>query len=131
MVTEEQDFLVDVEKIIKDKAGDKAKYIPGFLISWLKKTLHQDEVNSFLGGRAKGKLGVDFLDECVDYLEMDIEVKGLEDSWRQFPHESLSTAPLIAFRALLQSLNIHGRCEYPPICIYQDPCPKASAHVRR
>jgi hypothetical protein len=79
MVTEEQDFLVDVEKIIKDKAGDKAKYIPGFLISWLKKTLHQDEVNSFLGGRAKGKLGVDFLDECVDYLEMDIEVKGLEE----------------------------------------------------
>lgn len=79
MVTEEQDFLVDVEKIIKDKAGDKAKYIPGFLISWLKKTLHQDEVNSFLGVRAKGKLGVDFLDECVDYLEMDIEVKGLEE----------------------------------------------------
>ncbi|MBQ8737393.1 MAG: glycerol acyltransferase [Bacteroidaceae bacterium] len=79
MSTEEQEILVDVEKIVKEKAGDKAKYIPGFVISWLKKTLHQDEVNRFLGGRAKGKLGIDFLDECVDYLEMDLEVKGLDE----------------------------------------------------
>ena len=79
MSTEEQEILVDVEKIVKEKAGDKAKYIPGVVISWLKKTLHQDEVNRFLGGRAKGKLGIDFLDECVDYLEMDLEVKGLDE----------------------------------------------------
>ena len=77
METEEKEFLIDIDQIIKDKAGDKAKYIPGFVVSWLKRTLHQDEVNRFLGGRAKGKLGIDFLDECVDYLEMDLKVKGL------------------------------------------------------
>jgi putative hemolysin len=49
------------------------------VVSWLKKTLHQDEVNRFLTGRAAGKYGKDFLDECVDYLEMDLTVKGLDE----------------------------------------------------
>ena len=79
MEQEEREFRVDVEAIVKEKAGAKAKYIPNFVISWLKKTLHQDEVNRFLTGRAAGKFGVDFLDECVDYLEMDMTVKGLDE----------------------------------------------------
>lgn len=79
MEKQEKEFRVDVEAIVKEKAGAKAKYIPGFVISWLKKTLHQDEVNRFLTGRAAGKFGVDFLDECVDYLEMDMTVKGLDE----------------------------------------------------
>ncbi|MCD8235775.1 MAG: glycerol acyltransferase [Prevotellaceae bacterium] len=78
METEKQEFLIDIDKILKDKAGNKAKYIPGFVISWLKKILHQDEVNSYLTGRAKGKVGMDFLDECVSYLEMDLHVRGLD-----------------------------------------------------
>lgn len=78
METEKQEFLIDIDKILKDKAGSKAKYIPGFVISWLKKILHQDEVNSYLTGRAKGKVGMDFLDECVSYLEMDLHVRGLD-----------------------------------------------------
>ena len=77
METEKQEFLIDIDKILKDKAGSKAKYIPGFVISWLKKILHQDEVNNYLTGRAKGKVGMDFLDECVSYLEMDLHVRGL------------------------------------------------------
>lgn len=79
MEKQEKEFRVDVEAIVREKAGSKAKYIPGFVISWLKKTLHQDEVNRFLTGRAAGKFGVDFLDECVDYLEMDMTVKGLDE----------------------------------------------------
>ncbi len=75
----EQQQKIDVDQILKDKAGKKAKFIPWFVKRWLKKTLHQDEVNRFLLGRAAGKYGVDFLDECVDYLEMDMEVEGLEE----------------------------------------------------
>lgn len=78
METEKQEFLIDIDKILKDKAGSEAKYIPGFVISWLKKILHQDEVNNYLTGRAKGKVGMDFLDECVSYLEMALHVRGLD-----------------------------------------------------
>ncbi len=79
MDTAEKELIIDIDKIVREKAGKKAKYIPGFVISWLKRTLHQDDVNEFLSGRAKGKYGVDFLDECVDYLKMDLHVKGLDE----------------------------------------------------
>ena len=39
---------IDIEKILKNKMGSKAKFVPGFLVSWLKKIIHEDEVNKFL-----------------------------------------------------------------------------------
>ena len=39
---------IDIEKILMSKMGSKAKYVPGFLVSWLKKIIHEDEVNKFL-----------------------------------------------------------------------------------
>ena len=39
---------IDVDKILQSKMGDKAKRVPRFLVSWLKRRLHQDEVNAFL-----------------------------------------------------------------------------------
>ena len=79
MTQNEGEFAVDVDAIVKAKAGKHFKYIPRFVMSWLKKILHQDEVNEFLTGRSKGKVGQDFLDECVDYLQMDLNVVGLDE----------------------------------------------------
>lgn len=73
-----QDFKIDVEAIVRSKAGDKYKYIPRPVIAWLKNILHQDEVNRYLTGRASGKYGMEWLDECVAYLEMDLNVRGLD-----------------------------------------------------
>lgn len=39
---------IDIDKILKSKMGSKAKYVPRFLVSWLKKIVHEDEVNKFL-----------------------------------------------------------------------------------
>ncbi len=78
MLHNKVDFKIDIEAILREKAGDKYKYFPKFIVSWLKGILHQDEVNHFLSGRAKGKYGKDFLDECVSYLEMTLEVKGID-----------------------------------------------------
>ena len=72
-------FSVDVDAIVRGKAGKKAKYIPSFVINWLKRILHEDQINEFLRGRGAGKVGVDFLDECVDYLQMDMKVTGLDE----------------------------------------------------
>ena len=41
-------FLIDIDKILKEKAGKKAKYVPPFLVSYLKRIVHQDEINGFL-----------------------------------------------------------------------------------
>ena len=39
---------IDIDKILKGKMGSKVKYVPRFLVSWLKKIVHEDEVNKFL-----------------------------------------------------------------------------------
>ena len=69
---------IDIEKILKSKMGSKAKYVPGFLVSWLKKIIHEDEVNKFLW-ESCGLSGTEWLTECVRYLKMDVEIVGLEN----------------------------------------------------
>ena len=66
MATEEQDFRIDVDKILRDKMGTKAKYVPRFLVSWLKKILHQDFINFYITGEGKGLEGKEWLDGCLN-----------------------------------------------------------------
>ena len=69
---------IDIDKILKSKMGSKAKYIPRFLVSWLKKIVHEDEVNKFLW-ESRNLSGTEWLTECVRYLKMDVEIVGLEN----------------------------------------------------
>ena len=59
-MTDDSLFLIDVDKILRTKAPKHYKYIPKFVVSYLKKIVHQDEINVFLN-ESKDKLGVDFL----------------------------------------------------------------------
>lgn len=70
--------LIDIDAIVKGKAGNKARYVPKFLINWLRKTVHEDEVNRFMS-TTEGITGVEWLKRCVKYLELDVTVKGLEN----------------------------------------------------
>lgn len=71
-------FLIDIDKILRSKAPDKYKYIPRFVISYLKKIVHQEELNVFLL-ESKDKIGVDFLEAGVGFLDMKLVVKGEEN----------------------------------------------------
>lgn len=68
---------IDIDHILKQKMGSKAKFVPGILVSWLKKIVHQDKVNAFLW-ESRDKKGVEWLEECVRYLDMTLEIKGKE-----------------------------------------------------
>lgn len=71
-------FLIDIDKILASKAGKKAKYVPGFVVSYLKKIVHQEEINEYLIS-VKEKRGVPFLEATLEYLDTKIEVEGLEN----------------------------------------------------
>ena len=47
-MAEEKGLIIDIDQIIRDKAGYKARYVPRFVVSALKRLLHQDEVNRHL-----------------------------------------------------------------------------------
>lgn len=71
-------FLIDIDGILKAKAGEKAKRIPRFVVSYLKHIVHQEEINAFLKESAD-KVGVDFLEACMDFLDARLDVHGLEN----------------------------------------------------
>lgn len=58
--------------------GAKAKFVPRPLVSWLKRIAHQDDVNAFLW-ESRDKSGVDWLEECVKYLDMTLDIQGMEN----------------------------------------------------
>ncbi|MGM9698469.1 MAG: glycerol acyltransferase [Prevotella sp.] len=69
---------INIDKILADKMGNKAKFVPRPLISWLKRIIHQDEVNKYLW-ESRHLSGTDWLEECVRYLDMTIELVGEEN----------------------------------------------------
>ena len=69
---------IDIDQILKGKMGGKAKYVPKPLVSWLKRIAHQDDVNAFLWDN-RDKSGVEWLEECVRYLDMTLQMEGKEN----------------------------------------------------
>lgn len=75
-MSERQPQILDLEQVIRAKAGDKAKYLPKFFIRWFEKFIHLEFINNFL---KEGYVGVEFCEKGVEYLGVEIEVRGLEN----------------------------------------------------
>ncbi len=69
---------IDIDKVLADKMGKKSKLVPWFVKGWLRRTIHQDEVNKFLW-ESRDKKGVEWLEECVRYLDMTLDIVGEEN----------------------------------------------------
>ena len=69
---------IDIDHVLKSKMGDKTKWIPRLFVSWLKHIIHQDEVNRYLW-ESRHEVGTDWLEECVRYLRMNLQIEGLEN----------------------------------------------------
>ena len=42
------EHTIDVNALLRSKMGKKADYVPRFLVNWLIRIIHQDEVNAIL-----------------------------------------------------------------------------------
>ena len=69
---------VDIDKVLKSKMGKNAKWVPGCLVSWLKRIIHQDEMNRYLW-ESRHLTGTEWLESTVDYLKTTLVVKGREN----------------------------------------------------
>jgi len=70
--------LINIEKVLASKNPALAKAVPGFLINYLKKIVHQNDINEFLslyGNLKDEKLVAAFL----DHLEIKYSVSGIEN----------------------------------------------------
>lgn len=69
---------IDLDKVLEGKMGAKARYVPRFLRQWLKNLIHQDEINAIVE-RAGDRQGADWIQYCLDELDVRIEIHGVEN----------------------------------------------------
>lgn len=74
----EQKKFIDIKNLIGSKNPKLLKWLPGFVISYLKKILHQDEINAFI--EANPNLdSYEFCSAVINYLNIKVEIIGLEN----------------------------------------------------
>lgn len=74
----EKEKFIDISRLIKSKNPRLLKWLPRFVINYLKRILHQDEINAFLDEH-KEKKNVEFCDEVMKYFNITVKVNGIEN----------------------------------------------------
>lgn len=73
----EEDKFIDVEKLIASKNPKLLKRTPKFFINYLKRKLHEEEINAFMKEH-KGADGFQFSKDVIDFFKVKIDIQGIE-----------------------------------------------------
>lgn len=76
-MSEKETLQIDIEKIISQKVPKLARKLPHFIFSYLKKILHQNDINELLI-RANGITGLPFVTETMKEFNTTVIANGLE-----------------------------------------------------
>ncbi len=68
-MTEEK--FIDIEKILREKAARLYRWLPGFAIRWLKRKLHEQEINTAMH-LLRNDRGLDFNTKALDILGVKV-----------------------------------------------------------
>jgi len=77
-----KDFNIDVANIIESKNASLRKVLPGFVINYIKKIVHQDEVNHFINTYYY-KEGIEFIKELLHEMNTTVNTVNLEKNVSQ------------------------------------------------
>ena len=77
MESQNKDLKLDINAIIASKSERLAKCAPKFLIRWMKKIIHQDELNQILQ-YSNGSIDVEFADKVLQWLNVKSNVKFID-----------------------------------------------------
>ncbi len=75
---EEQVKFIQVREVIRKKSPKVAKWIPGPLIRYLERVLHEDEINDIMT-RFRDLYGLDFVNALIDDLGVEVVLEGAEN----------------------------------------------------
>lgn len=70
--------FIDIEYLIRSKNPRALKWMPRFVIRYLKRILHQEEINAFIS-KNKDKKNAEWCQATVDYLNITYSVKNIEN----------------------------------------------------
>lgn len=98
--TSVQNQQVDLEKIIRGSKSRFLRNVPGFVIRWMKRLLHEDDINDVLS-RFGHLEGVAFIEATVEYFNIRLHHAGTENLPREGKFVFASNHPLGGFDGLL------------------------------
>ncbi len=78
MTTITTDKFIDIDNVFASKNPKMYKYIPKFLLSFLKRIVHQEGINDFIN-RNKHKQGLDFAEAIAEEFSGSYSSTGLDD----------------------------------------------------
>lgn len=84
---------MDVEGVLKTKAPKLIKWMPAFAIRYLKKKLHEDDINIAMAELSKYH-GLEFNQKCLEYLKIKVQSIVHEDIPKEGPVIVCSNHPL-------------------------------------
>lgn len=74
----DKNLKIDIDSVLKSKAKKHYNKIPKFAINYLKRTVHQDDLNGIIE-RNKDVFGVDFMQNLIDKeFNLTLETTGLD-----------------------------------------------------
>ena len=68
----------DIKTVFYEKSPRVAGLMPGFIYAYLKRILHQDFINDYLG-RHGDKMGLDFMEAAYQEFNVDMKIQGEEN----------------------------------------------------
>lgn len=99
---------IDIKQVLRQKAPSAARKIPGFMVDYLIRTVHQDELNEILR-RYHDKDGVAFMQELIGYFNLNLELVNEENIPAEGRYIFASNHPLGGLDGICLSAIIGGR----------------------
>ena len=72
------DKYIDIEKVIASKNARLARWLPGFVLRFMKRLIHEDDLNDAMDHFGQYQ-GLEFVDAALDYLDITVKAIGLEN----------------------------------------------------
>lgn len=107
-MSEAKDFKtkpIVLEQVLDDKNPMIRKMMPGFILKYLKRIIHVDEINGYLSRHGHLE-GVDFIAAVLDEMKVKVVVKGLENIPSQSSCIIASNHPLGGLDGLALMLSV-------------------------
>jgi len=79
-----QNKFIDVKGLIASKNPKLLKWLPGFIISYLRRILHEDEINQFIHDNPN-YYDADFCEAIINYFNIDLKIEGIEHIPKEGP----------------------------------------------
>lgn len=77
-VSPEQGKFLEIDKVIRDKSPRLFKLLPGFIIRYLKRVIHEDDLNEFIR-RRRNLSGLPFADAIIEDFGINVVASGSEN----------------------------------------------------